>query len=112
MTEQSPTFLLVRLGSLGDVIHAIPAAAALRSRYPGARIDWLVDPRYVPVLQIVEGLDHAIPIDPRGRTMTMLRTIRQLRRTNYDAAVDLQGLLKSAALTRAAGARRTSYTRT
>ena len=106
MTEQSPTFLLVRLGSLGDVIHAIPAAAALRSRYPGARIDWLVDPRYVPVLQIVEGLDHAIPIDPRGRTMAMLRTIRQLRRTNYDAAVDLQGLLKSAALTRAAGARR------
>ena len=46
MTERTPKFLLVRLGSLGDVIHAIPSAAALRARYPDAQIDWLVDPRY------------------------------------------------------------------
>ena len=106
MTEHSSRFLIVRLGSLGDIIHAIPAAAALRARYPGARIDWLVDPRYTPVVQLVEGLDEAIPISPRGDAGTLLRTIRQLRRTRYDAAVDLQGLLKSAVLTRAAGARR------
>jgi heptosyltransferase I len=37
-------FLIVRLGSLGDVIHGIPAAAALRNHYPQARIDWVVDP--------------------------------------------------------------------
>jgi heptosyltransferase-1 len=106
VTEPSATFLIVRLGSLGDVIHAIPAVAALRTRYPSARIDWLVDPRYAPVVQLIEGLDNAIPIDPRAGMGNLLRTIAQLRRATYDAAVDLQGLLKSAVLTRAAGARR------
>ena len=96
----------MRLGSLGDVIHAIPAAAALRARYPGARIDWLVDPHYVPVLRLVEGLDGAIAIDPRGAFGESFGTIRKLRRAKYDAVVDLQGLLKSAALARAVGARR------
>jgi heptosyltransferase-1 len=104
--EPSSSFLIVRLGSLGDIIHAIPAAAALRARYPVARIDWLVDPLYTPVVQLIEGLNEVIPISPRGRATALLRTIRRLRRTRYDAAVDLQGLLKSAALTRAAGARR------
>jgi heptosyltransferase I len=104
--ERSSTFLIVRLGALGDIIHAIPAAAALRTRYPTARIDWLVDPRYLPVLQLVEGLDAAIPINPRGKVRDLLRTIGQLRGAKYDNAVDLQGLLKSAVLTRAVGAAR------
>jgi lipopolysaccharide heptosyltransferase I len=103
---KSPSFLLVRLGSLGDVIHAIPAAAALRRRYPDARIDWLIDPRYIPVLELVEGLDDAIAIDPRGGLAALLGAIRRLRRVKYDAVLDLQGLLKSAVLARLAGARR------
>ena len=88
---KSPRFLLVRLGSLGDVIHAIPAAAALRVRYPHAQIDWLVDPRYVPVVQLVEGLDDVIAIDPRRAGGSLFGTIGKLRRMAYDAVVDLQG---------------------
>ncbi len=106
MTEHSPTFLIVRLGSLGDVIHAIPAVAALRARQPGARIDWLVDPRYTPVVQLVEGVDAALPLDPRAGVGNLLRAIANLRRARYDAAVDLQGLIKSAALARGSGAQR------
>jgi ADP-heptose:LPS heptosyltransferase len=85
----------------------MPAVAALRARHPGARIDWLVDPRYTATLQLVEGLDHAIPIDPRGGVGALLRAIRELRRTKYDAVVDLQGLLKSGVLARLVSARRT-----
>jgi len=106
VTERTPKFLLVRLGSLGDVIHAIPSAAALRARYPSAQIDWLVDPRYTSVLQLVEGLSDAIPVNPRKSVAALLGTIGRLRRAAYDAVVDLQGLLKSAVLARAAGARR------
>ena len=106
MTERTPKFLLVRLGSLGDVIHAIPSAAALRARYPDAQIDWLVDPRYTSVLQLVDGLNDAIPVDPRKSVVALLGTIGRLRGAKYDAAVDLQGLLKSAVLARLAGARR------
>jgi lipopolysaccharide heptosyltransferase I len=99
-------FLIVRLGSLGDVIHAIPAAAALRARFPDARIDWVTDPRYVELLGLVRGIDRRVAVDTR-RVARMLSTLGELRRVRYDAAIDLQGLLKSAGLARGAGARRT-----
>ena len=102
-------FLIVRLGSLGDVIHGIPAAAALRSRYPQARIDWLVDPRYIELLDLVESLDSRIPFDPREltRSGSARRTLRALRATHYDAVIDLQGLLKSAVIARLVAGKRT-----
>jgi heptosyltransferase I len=112
VAEIHPKFLIVRLGSLGDVVHAIPAAAALRHAYPAARVDWMVDPRYVELLNLVESIDARIPVDPRalGRgseRRQLLRTLRELRNTRYDVVIDLQGLLKSAVLARAAGGRKT-----
>jgi lipopolysaccharide heptosyltransferase I len=102
-------FLIIRLGSLGDVIHGIPAAAALRQHFPNARLDWMVDPRYVGLLELVEGLDHCIPFDPRdlARGTHAWSVLGGLRRTHYDAVIDLQGLLKSAVLARLAGGGRT-----
>ena len=102
----SHRFLLVRLGSLGDVIHAIPTAAALRARFPEARIDWLVDPRYVPLLEMVRGLDSRIPVNTRrlGQTASI---VGDLRKVGYTAVIDLQGLLKSAVLAKAVRAERT-----
>lgn len=105
------SFLIVRLGSLGDVVHAIPVAAALRAHFPSARIDWMVDPHYTALLELVPVLDRRIPVDPRsllngsGRRR-LLRVIRELRHVRYDAVFDLQGLLKSAVLARAAGGTR------
>ncbi|MBI4264512.1 MAG: glycosyltransferase family 9 protein [Acidobacteria bacterium] len=103
-------FLIVRLGSLGDVVHAIPAAAALRRRFPQAHIDWLVEPQYVDLLDLVECLDRRVPIDPRELSrdgVRLLSTLRDLRRPRYDAVIDLQGLMKSALLARLVGATRT-----
>ena len=106
------SFLIVRLGSLGDVVHGIPVAAALRHEFPASRIDWMVDPRYVELLNLVAGLDRRIGVDPRaikhGRPRQQFReTLRDLRQIGYDAAIDLQGLLKSAMLARSVRARRT-----
>lgn len=106
MNDRASRFLIVRLGSLGDVVHAIPAVAALRERHLDATIDWIVDPRYTELLRMVKGIDGVIPFDPRGGWRQLLQTARELRRRRYDAAVDLQGLIKSAVLARAAGARR------
>ena len=104
-------FLIVRLGSLGDVVHAIPVAAALRAEFPHARIDWVVDPHYTALLDLVPIVDRRVPFDPRdffraGERSRVLRTVSELRRSRYDAAIDLQGLVKSAALARAIRPRR------
>jgi lipopolysaccharide heptosyltransferase I len=98
--------LIVRLGSLGDVIHAIPVAAALRNRYPQAEIDWAVDPRYVELLELVPSIDRRVPVDPR-KLSNLFAALGELRRGRYDVVLDLQGLIKSAALARLAGAART-----
>ena len=106
------SFLIVRLGSLGDVIHGIPVAAALRSEFPNGRIDWMVDPRYIELLDLVTCIDRRIGVDPRaikqgpGRDR-FRETMRELREHQYDAAIDLQGLLKSAMLARSVRANRT-----
>lgn len=97
--------LIVRLGALGDVVHTVPAAAALRRAFPDARIDWLVDAKHRPVVDLVTAIDRAIPLeraDLRGWS-TVVGAMRQIR---YDVAIDLQGLLKSALLARASGAAR------
>jgi heptosyltransferase-1 len=106
------SFLIVRLGSLGDVIHGIPVVAALRQEFPTARIDWLVDPRYVELLELVSGIDRRIAVDPRAvrhgaERQRFKATMRELRATRYDAVIDLQGLLKSATLARSVRGRRT-----
>jgi lipopolysaccharide heptosyltransferase I len=97
--------LLVRLGALGDIVHGLPVAAALRERYPDAQIDWLVDCRHTAILELVPVINRAIAVNSRN-VAAALRTMSTLRREQYDAAIDLQGLVKSAAFARLSGARR------
>jgi heptosyltransferase-1 len=100
--------LLVRLGALGDVVHAIPVAAALRRAFPAARIDWLVSDRHRAILDLVPIIDRRLVIDRKESSAgaTLWSAVRELRRSRYDVAIDLQGLVKSAALARSSGARR------
>ena len=97
--------LIVRLGSLGDIIHTIPAAAAIRRAHPNAAIDWLVDVRHRDLLDLVPVIDRKIAIDTSSAGSSW-SAIRDLRRAHYDVALDLQGLLKSAVLARLSGAAR------
>jgi lipopolysaccharide heptosyltransferase I len=102
-------FLLVRLGALGDIVHAIPVAAALRRAFPAAGIDWLVSAKHRAILDLVPVIDRRLVIRDRpgvsGGT-TLLTAIAEMRRARYDVAFDLQGLLKSAILARSSGATR------
>ena len=59
-------FLIVRLGALGDVVHAIPVAAALRRAFPAARIDWLVSAKHREILDLVPVIDRRLVINDRG----------------------------------------------
>ena len=98
-------FLTVRLSSLGDVVHTVPAVAALRESFPKARIDWVVDERWSPLVQMVIGVDEVIPLrrSPGG----VLACVARLRGARYSCAVDFQGLYRSAVLAWSSGAERT-----
>ncbi|MGH9370992.1 MAG: glycosyltransferase family 9 protein [Vicinamibacterales bacterium] len=97
--------LIVRLGALGDIVHTIPAVAALRRAFPDARIDWVVDARHADVVELVTPVDHIIRLD-RPTVPAWADLVRRLRPARYDVALDFQGLMKSAVLARASGARR------
>jgi heptosyltransferase-1 len=102
-------FLIVRLGALGDIVHAIPVAAAIRRAYPTARIDWLVSAKHREILDLVPVIDRRLVVNDRGIAAggsSLLEAVRELRRARYDVTIDLQGLIKSAVLARFSGAPR------
>ena len=92
-----PDYLIVRLSSLGDIIHTLPAFAELRKNRPDSRISWVVDPPGKTILDLVSGIDRIIVRGEHG----WLRALRDKNRI----AIDFQGLLKSAVIARLSGAR-------
>ena len=102
-------FLIVRLGALGDIVHAVPVAAALRRHWPTARIDWLVSAKHREILDLVPVISDRIVVrDRRGSKegLSLTDATRAIRRTEYDVVLDLQGLIKSAVIARSSGAPR------
>jgi heptosyltransferase-1 len=87
--------LIVRLGAMGDIIHALPGATSLKQSYPNARLTWVMDPRWVPLLEGSGLVDRFIGFNRRDYG-SWHRTLRELQDTHYDLAVDFQGLFKSA----------------
>jgi lipopolysaccharide heptosyltransferase I len=108
------SILIIRLSSLGDIIHALPAFESLRSAFPQSRVDWIVDRRLAYLLGAVEGIDEILTIDTRSlRThlgsgpewRRLWAPIATARARRYDLVIDFQGLLKTALLAFLTGAR-------
>ena len=93
--------LIVRMSALGDIVHALPVLAAIRDGRPGIEIDWLADRKYSGIFQFVDGLTQVVIGRPG-----LSNAVAAMRRRDYDVAIDLQGLLKSAAMARLSGAKR------
>jgi len=99
--------LIVRLSAIGDVIHSLPTAYALRQKYPNAQIDWLVEKQSYPLVELNPYLDNVI-ILPRKQWKKSIKKdfikglksffsfFKNLRAENYDITLDVQGLFKSA----------------
>jgi len=99
---------LVKLSSIGDVVHALPVAAALKRHAPGTRITWVAEAREATVVRGHPDVDAVVVADTRGWRRTRpgvpamreaLAVARTLRAAAFDVAIDLQGLLKSGFLT-------------
>jgi heptosyltransferase I len=92
--------LVVRLSSMGDVIHTLPAAATLKHSFPHSRLTWIIRPRWMPLLESNPYIDEAIPLE---RSISAgLAGARRLRTEHFDLAVDFQGLIQTALLAAAA----------
>jgi len=95
--------LILRLGAMGDVLHALPAVEMLRRSFPDLTIHWLVKPHWMPLLTGNPHIDQLIPYRRDSfRRLTELRS--SLRSERYDIAIDLQGLIQSAVLAILSGA--------
>lgn len=102
-------FLVIRLSSIGDVVHALPAVAALGEAFPGAGIDWAIEPRFAGLLDGNRYIRRVLKLDTLGWRRKLgsaatieafLRSAFALREVAYDAAIDFQGLWKSALIAR------------
>jgi lipopolysaccharide heptosyltransferase I len=86
----------IRLSSMGDVIHALPAVASLKHSFPHSRVTWLVRPRWMPLLEGNPYIDEAIPVE---RSIPASWAVaRRLRAERCDLAIDFQGLIQTALL--------------
>jgi heptosyltransferase-1 len=99
------TILLVRLSSLGDVLHTLPVATDIGRALPDAALEWVVEEAYAPLVRMHPGVKRAIPFALRRWRDGLLRPRtwrefagfrRTLREHPYDAVIDAQGLVKSA----------------
>ncbi len=116
MSPPPTRILIVRIGAMGDVLHALPAAAGLRQAIPDCTIAWAVEPRWAPLLLPANGpgpiVDHIHPVParhwqahPLAAATEIAALRRNLRAARYDLCVDLQGAIKSAIVGKLAAAK-------
>jgi heptosyltransferase I len=118
--------LIVRLSAMGDVIHALPAAQAVRQAFPNAKIGWLIEERWAEILcapgtprrgprsaqRPLADWVHPVSLTGWRKSLFTIATVQQIakvwndvRSARYDVAIDLQGAIRSAVLARWSGAR-------
>ncbi|HBY61942.1 MAG TPA: hypothetical protein DEH78_19150 [Solibacterales bacterium] len=97
----SSDILVVRLGAMGDILHALPAVATLKHSHPRSRVSWAVDPKWAPLLEGNPFVDEVLPL-ARKSLRDVARAWKLLRSRPFDLAIDFQGLLQSALVASAA----------
>jgi lipopolysaccharide heptosyltransferase I len=106
MMKSKARILVVKLSSLGDVIHALPAVHAIRCHL-NARIDWVTQPEYEDLVRCFTDVDRVLLFHRKAAFRRMGALLRDVRAETYDLAIDFQGLMKSAIIVAAARAGRT-----
>ncbi len=108
MINGVPRILIVRLSAIGDVVRVLPALHALRDRYPGAQIDWAIEPKALDIVSEHPELDQVLLFERPERMKRGLGEFRKfcklVRGNRYDIAIDFHGILKSGWILRASRA--------
>ncbi len=103
MTDLVRRLLFIKPSSLGDIVHAMPALAALRSCFPHAEVTWLVKRQWAPLVEVMKGVDRVCRVE--GGLSGWVGRVPELRAAQFDLVVDLQGLFRSGAMAWLSGCR-------
>lgn len=112
--------LFIKTSSLGDVVHHLPVIADLRRHMPAARVAWVVEEAFAPLVRLHPGVDEVIPVAWRRWRHSLAHSaawreigafVGHIRERRYDAVVDTQGLARTAAMAALARGRRHGYDR-
>jgi heptosyltransferase-1 len=116
--QKAPNIVLIKTSSLGDVLHNLPVVTDIRKHLPEARIDWVVEESFAALPALHPAVQRVITVAMRRWRRSwwasrgeMQSVCRDLKGRNYDLALDTQGLLKSALITRWVRAERCGYDR-
>lgn len=110
MAADIKSILVIKPSSLGDIVHTLPAVAAIRDAHPNAEITWVINPEWAPLLRGNPDVNH-VHIFPRGdfAALNAPRTfwpwLKKTRSLRPEVALDFQGLLRSALIGKISGAR-------
>ena len=110
MADNIKSILVIKPSSLGDIVHTLPAVAAIHQAYPDAEITWVVNPEWTTLLRGNPDVNH-VHIFPRGEFTglnapgTLFPWLKKTRSLRPDVALDFQGLLRSALIGKISGAR-------
>jgi ADP-heptose:LPS heptosyltransferase len=108
--QQRKKILIIKPSSLGDVVHTLPAVAALRDANPDAEITWVINPEWATILRGNRDVDH-VHLFPRGEfrglgaPRNFMSWVRRTRILQPDVAIDFQGLLRSGYIAKISGAK-------
>ena len=108
-SEKIDGILILKLGSLGDVVHTMPLVNILRMKYPDARIGWAVEKKCFSLIENHPSVDEVIVFERERSIKTIISFIKficKIRDKKYDIIIDLQGNLKGGIITFLSGCRR------
>jgi len=95
---------IIKPSALGDIVQALPVLGPLRKRFPDATVSWVINKGLAGLIEGHEVIDEVIPFDRRGGLRSWWNLLRTLRASRFDLVLDLQGLFRTAVMTRATGA--------
>ncbi|MGF1484679.1 MAG: glycosyltransferase family 9 protein [Opitutales bacterium] len=90
-----PRILILKPSSLGDIIHALLIAQAMRQQLPGCRIVWVAREVFAPLVRAATAVDEVLIFERQGGVRAFCRLLRDIRRERFDFVLDLQGLART-----------------
>jgi ADP-heptose:LPS heptosyltransferase len=91
--------LIIKPSSMGDIIHGLLVAEAIKAQLPGVTIDWVVRREFAPLIDSASAIENTLIFERKGGLGSFIALIRKIRQTRYDAVLDMQGLARTGLLT-------------